>query len=104
MFTCTWTTASAAVPRTAYTSRTACDASSTIGGATHCSTARYPSTWIEYCPPDSVRSPLSSLWVRLIAAVVLFPTSLVTNSSAHPTRTTGSRSEEHTSELQSLSH
>src|SRR5208283_546972 len=59
--TCIWTLASAAVPRIANTSRTERAVSTTMAGATHCSTARNPSTWMEYCPPDRVRRPLSWL-------------------------------------------
>src|SRR4051812_47586040 len=42
--TSTFTSASAAVPSTAYTSFTACDASTITGGAAASSIARYPDT------------------------------------------------------------
>src|ERR1019366_5018203 len=84
------TGASAGLPSTPYPSRTACEASITSARAADWSTARYPSTWMEYCPPDKVRSPLSVVWVRQMSLAGLFPFWLVTNNSALATRTSGS--------------
>src|SRR5579883_3012719 len=85
-FSCKVTGASAAVPSTAYTSRTECGASTISGGAAAASTARNPATWIEYCTPASVRSPSSSLFVGYELATGLLPRVLVTNISAQATR------------------
>ena len=88
--TSTFTSASAAVPSTAYTSFTACDASTITGGAAASSTARNPDTCSEYCPPDSVRSPRSSLCVSRAACDGPSPFRFVQNNSALATRASAS--------------